>query len=319
MIPDLVIIEQMERTLKETNYDLGKKYGGKVRDNYILDDKRVIVTTDRISCFDRVIGTIPFKGQVLNQLAVFWFNHTRDIILNHMLANPDPNVMVVHECKPLPVELVIRGYITGSLWRDYAKGNRTMYGIEFKDGLKKDEKFPAPIVTPSTKAEYGQHDEPTSGPEIVSKGVVSQEIYDQMEHAALRLFAYGSEHVAQNNLILVDTKYEFGMWNGKLMLMDEIHTPDSSRFWYADTYNDLFASGREQRMLDKEYVRQWLIGKGFMGNGKAPGLSAEVILEAAKRYLKAYEQITGQRFIQAAGNITDRLTANLSKAGYLDN
>ncbi|MBI2646914.1 phosphoribosylaminoimidazolesuccinocarboxamide synthase, partial [Candidatus Woesearchaeota archaeon] len=263
----------------------------------IINGKRIIITTDRISAFDRILCSIPFKGQVLNQISAFWFEKTKNIVENHVINVPDPNVMIVNECKPYPVEMVVRGYITGvtttSAWYNYERGVRNFCGNILPDGLKKNQKFDKPIITPSTKAEYGLHDESISGEEILKRGLVDEKTYRKMESAALTLFEFGSNFVAKQNLILVDTKYEFGSFNGELVLIDEIHTPDSSRFWIKDTYDELFSKGQEPQKLDKEYVRQWLSNRGFVGEGPIPHIPDEVKIEAAKRYITAYEMITG--------------------------
>jgi phosphoribosylaminoimidazole-succinocarboxamide synthase len=308
-------------TLEKTDFNMGDRYEGKVRDNYILRDKRVIVTTDRISAFDRVLGTIPFKGQVLNQLAAFWFDKTKKIVKNHMIDIPDPNVMIVKECKPIAVEMVVRGYITGvtttSAWYNYQNGVRNFCGNALPEGMRKDQKFDRPIITPTTKAGKGEHDRPISGEETMEEGLVTKDLFEKMSEASLMLFDFGSKFVAKHGLILVDTKYEFGLLDGELMLMDEIHTPDSSRFWLAESYDELFRKGEEQRKLDKEYVRTWLAAQGYMGDGKPPKLTAEVVTEAARRYIEAYEKITGTKFEASESNVLQRIVNNLKKKGYM--
>jgi phosphoribosylaminoimidazole-succinocarboxamide synthase len=310
---------ELGNTLGKSDFKLPNKYEGKVRDNYSLPGgKRLIVTTDRISCFDHIVGSVPFKGQVLNQIAAFWFDHTKFIVKNHMVDVPDPNVMVVKECKALPVEVIVRGYITGSLWRDYKSGKRDIYGIKFPEGMMHQQPFDMPILTPSTKAEHGGHDVPITPQEIVGKKLVDRETWKKVEIAALKLFDHGTEILARQNLILVDTKYEFGLLDGEVVLIDEIHTPDSSRFWYLDTYKQLFEEGKEQKQMDKEYVRQWLINeRNWMGDGPIPGLSDEVRIEAARRYIEVYEQMTGKEFSWHRGNVLQRVTENLKKKGYL--
>ncbi len=322
MIPDNILKKQLKYTLEKINLNIGKKYEGKVRDNYILDNKRIIIVTDRISAFDRVLCTLPFKGQVLNQTSAFWFEKTKNIIKNHVIEVPDPNVMVVKECKLIPVEMVVRGYITGvtktSAWYNYEKGVRNFCGNAMPEGMKKNQKFDKPIITPTTKAEYGAHDESISGKEIVKMGLVDEKTYKQMEKAALALFDFGTKLVAKNNLILVDTKYEFGLdENENLILIDEIHTPDSSRYWIKSSYEKLFAAGQEPEKLDKEYVRQWLANKGFIGEGKIPEIHDDIKVEAAKRYIKAYEMITGKEFKAEVGDVKDRIKKNLKKVGYI--
>ncbi|MDP6548039.1 MAG: phosphoribosylaminoimidazolesuccinocarboxamide synthase, partial [Candidatus Woesearchaeota archaeon] len=254
MINDEILKNQLNFNLEKTNFNIGKRYEGKVRDNYLLGDKRLIITTDRISAFDRVLCTIPFKGQVLNQTSAFWFEKTKNIVKNHVIGVPDPNVTVARECKLIPVEMVVRGYLTGvtttSAWYNYEKGVRDFCGNKLPDGMKKDQKFDKPIITPSTKAEKGAHDESVSGEEMIKRGIVDEKIYRQMEKVAIELYNFGKELVAKNNLILVDTKYEFGLdEDGNLTLIDEIHTPDSSRFWIKDTYDKLFSEGKEPQKL----------------------------------------------------------------------
>ncbi|MBS3114424.1 phosphoribosylaminoimidazolesuccinocarboxamide synthase [Candidatus Woesearchaeota archaeon] len=319
MLSDTILKNQLKYTLDKTDFKIGKKYEGKVRDNYILDGKRIIITTDRISAFDRVLCTIPFKGQVLNQISAFWFEKASNIVKNHVISVPDPNVMIVKECKPYPVEMVVRGYITGvtttSAWYNYEKGIRNFCGNILPEGLKKNQKFDKPIITPSTKAEHGLHDESISREEIIKRGLVDEKIYKKMEKAALALFDFGTKLVAKNNLILVDTKYEFGELNGGLVLIDEIHTPDSSRFWIKDTYQELFSKGQEPQKLDKEYVRQWLANKGFIGEGSIPSIPDEVRIETAKRYMTAYEMVTGKEFKAGNENVLGRIRNNLEKSG----
>ena len=317
MLSENILKNQLKHTLDKTNFKIGRKYEGKVRDNYILNGKRIIITTDRISAFDRVLCSLPFKGQVLNQISAFWFEHTKKIIKNHVIGVPDLNVMLVKECKPYPVEMIVRGYITGvtttSAWYNYERGVRNFCGNKLPEGLKKNQKFDKPIITPTTKAEQGMHDESISRDEIIKRGLVDGKIYKSMEKASLELFDFGAKLVAKNNLILVDTKYEFGELDGKLVLIDEIHTPDSSRFWIKDTYEELFSKGQEPQKLDKEYVRQWLSNKGFIGDGPIPKIPDEVKIEAAKRYIKAYEMITGEKFEAINEDILKRIERRLRK------
>lgn len=323
MIPTNQIKKQLNNTLEETDFEkLGKKYKGKVRDNYIWGDKRVIITTDRISAFDRVLGTIPFKGQVLNQMTCFWFEKTKTIVKNHLIESIDPNVVIAKQCKPMPVEMVVRGYITGvtktSAWYNYNNGVRNFCGNLLPEDMKKDQRFDEPILTPSTKAEKESHDESVSKKDILKRGVVSKDDFDAMEEASFGLFEFGSRLLEKQGLILVDTKYEFGKdKEGNIVLIDEIHTPDSSRFWFLDTYVELFEKGNEQRKLDKEYVRKWLADQGYLGDGEPPKLVNDVRVEAAKRYIKAYELITGQDFNVGKKSIKNRIEENLMKSGYL--
>lgn len=319
MISDNILKAQLRHTLDKTSFKFGRKYEGKVRDNYILNGKRIIITTDRISAFDRVLCSLPFKGQVLNQVSAFWFEKTKRIIDNHLISVPDPNVMIVSECKPYPVEIIVRGYITGvtttSAWHNYQKGIRNFCGNKLPEGLRKNEKFDKPIITPTTKAGHGAHDESISGEEIVRRGLVDEKTYRLIEKKALELFDFGAKLVAKNNLILADTKYEFGELDGELVLIDEAHTPDSSRFWIRDTYEELFSNGQEPQKLDKEYVRQWLSNKGFLGDGLIPSIPNEVKIEAAKRYITAYEMITGNEFLANNEDVLERIMANLAKSG----
>ena len=293
---------QCARTLERTDLpELGTKYEGKVRDSYVRDGRRTIVATDRISAFDRVLGTIPFKGQVLNQMAAFWFERTREVAPNHVLSVPDPNVTVALECRLLPVEFVVRGYLTGvtntSIWTAYARGERVYCGHRLPEGLRKHERLPKPLLTPTTKAEQGAHDELTSRDAILASGVLSAELFDQAEAMVLRLFAEGQQWAEKQGLILVDTKYELGLDpEGRLRVVDEIHTPDSSRYWYLDGYERALAEGRDPKALDKEYVRRWLAEQGYRGEGPPPALPDEVRCEAARRYVESFERITGRAF-----------------------
>lgn len=310
---------QLSHTLKKTDFPtLGKKYEGKVRDNYTKNGKRVIIVTDRLSAFDRIITTIPFKGQVLNQMAQFWFSKTNDIIGNHTIESPDPNVTVAIECAPMPVEMVVRGYITGvtstSAWYHYERGERNFCGNRLPEGLKKNQKFQKPILTPSTKAEKGGHDESVSREEIIERGLITEKEFDEMARASFALYERGVEIAAKQGIILVDTKYEFGKTpEGKIVLIDEIHTPDSSRFWYADEYEKRLQIGEEQKKIDKEYLREWLAAKGFIGEGPVPEIPDDVRIETARRYIEAYELITGQTFKAEVGEVHARIQKNLTK------
>lgn len=279
---------------------LGKKYQGKVRDFYKSGDKRILITTDRISAFDRVLGYIPYKGQVLNELSAFWFEKTRDIVANHLITIPHPNVAIVVDAKPYPVEMVVRGYISGvtktSLWKAYESGERIIYGIKFPEGLRKNQKLPQPVITPTTKAEGGAHDEKLTREEILKKKLVAAKIYLQMEKAALALYKRGNEICQRRGLILVDTKYEFADYKGKLILIDEIHTPDSSRFWRAKNYKDRFEKGLEPENFDKEFFRLWYAKQNYRGDGEPPKMSSQLQTKTAIRYIKIYEMITGKKF-----------------------
>ncbi|MFH1134020.1 MAG: phosphoribosylaminoimidazolesuccinocarboxamide synthase [Nanoarchaeota archaeon] len=306
------IRSELNNTLERTDLGIGERHEGKVRDSYVLAGKRILVTTDRLSCFDKIVGTVPFKGQVLNQMAAYWFAETEGVIRNHLLEVPDPNVMVVKECVPLPVEVIVRGYITGSLWRDYASGKRNMYGLRFPEGLAKDEQLPEPIITPTTKALHGAHDIPISKDEILRRRICMPKSWERVEEAALGLYRKANEVLAERNLILVDTKYEFGTLGKSVVLMDEIHTPDSSRYWYRDSFFDLFREGKDQKSMDKEFVRQWLLGQGFSGDGIPPKLPDEIKIEAARRYIEVFEQITGQEFKREKGAVLERIRKRLA-------
>ncbi len=303
MLEEDVLRAGLHEVIDATEFDgLGRRESGKVRDIYLQPGRRILVTTDRISAFDCVLGTVPFKGQVLTQIAAFWFDQTRDIAPNHLEAVPDPNVMVVRECEQLPLEFIVRGYITGvtetSAWYNYSKGVRNFCGNVLPEGLHKDEKLLRPILTPTTKLE--KHDRPISRDEAIAEGLISPSDFDAAADICFRLYERGSQIAARQGLILVDTKYEIGKLDGRLVVTDEIHTPDSSRYWYMDTYEDLFKAGKEQRKLDKEYVREWLAARGFRGRGTPPSLPDEVRIEAARRYIAAYEVITGRRFAPGA-------------------
>ncbi len=317
MIPTDQIQAQLPFCLEETDFPtLGEKYIGKVRDNYTSGNKRYLISSDRLSAFDRVICTIPFKGQVLTQMAKFWFEQTRDIIGNHVVSYPDPQVCVGIQCTPLPIEMVVRGYITGvtstSAWFNYEKGVRNFCGNILPEGLKKNQKFDTPILTPSTKAEHGDHDESVSKEEILKRTSLTPEQYDFIAAASLKLYNRGVEVAAKQGIILVDTKYEFGLTPaGEIVLIDEIHTPDSSRFWFADEYERRFAVGEEQKKIDKEYLREWLAERGFTGDGEIPVIPDEIRVETARRYIEAYELVTGQTFEAETGDVTERIRKNL--------
>ena len=309
------IREQLPYTLDAfEGGELGECYKGKVRENFYVGDEIIMVTTDRVSAFDHVLGTIPFKGQILTEIANFWFEKTKEIAPNHIISSPDPQVLVAKKAETLPVEVIVRGYITGSLWREYEQGINGQYGFMLPEGLKKDQKFDTPILTPSTKAEYGEHDEPISRETIVN-GLVVESIYTKAEAYALALFAAGQEWAAKQGLILVDTKYEFGMVNGELIVIDEIHTPDSSRYWIADEYEARFNTGDGQKMLDKENIRQWLIERGFSGEGTPPALTDEIRVALAESYIELYTKLTGRDFHPKLGDVKSRIANNLEKAG----
>lgn len=289
----------LTRTLRKTDLELPGRYEGKVRDVYPLGDALVLVATDRISAFDHVLRqTIPCKGQVLNGIAAHFFAASADTVPNHMIAVPDPNVTVGIRCDPVPIEFVVRGYLAGHAWRTYEGGGRTLCGVTLPGGLRQNEAFPEPILTPATKATEG-HDEDISRDEILQRGLLDTETLDLLEGYARALFAKGTAMAAERGLILVDTKYEFGCTpDGRYVVMDEIHTPDSSRYFYADTYADLLARNQPQRQLSKEFVREWLMANGFQGReGETlPDLTDSFRLEVAERYAELYEALTGERF-----------------------
>jgi phosphoribosylaminoimidazole-succinocarboxamide synthase len=268
---------------------------GKVRDVFEIGDKLLIYTSDRISAFDRVLGLVPHKGEVLNALSLYWFRHTSDIVPNHIIKSITPRSVLVKKCDVFPVEVVVRGYLTGSAWRDYSAG-RGVSGIELPEGMRMNERFEEPLVTPSTKADRGTHDVPISAEDVVAQGLATEEQWETLSSVALSLYARGSEICSHRGLILVDTKYEFGLLDGKIVLIDELHTPDSSRFWYADSYEELFAQGEKQRKIDKEYFRQWLMEQGYSGDGTPPEIPEEILREVSKRYIRAYETIIGKSF-----------------------
>jgi phosphoribosylaminoimidazole-succinocarboxamide synthase len=315
MISDALIKEQLGNVLEETAFpEYGTCIKGKVRDSYRRGDRRIMVASDRISAFDIVLGTIPFKGQVLNQMAAYWFDKTKDIIPNHVISMPDPNVMVVHECEQLPLEFIVRGYITGvtktSAWYNYSNGVRNFCGNRLPEGLVKDQKFDRPILTPTTKHE--KHDRSISRDEAIQEGLIDARTFDEAAEICFALFERGVQHASTRGIILVDTKYELGKLNGKLVVSDEVHTPDSSRYWYADTYETLFKAKKDQRKIDKEYVREWLADRGFLGDGEPPSLTDTVRLEAAKRYISAYELISGEAFQITQGPIRERVRRALA-------
>ncbi|MFX0145799.1 MAG: phosphoribosylaminoimidazolesuccinocarboxamide synthase [Candidatus Hodarchaeota archaeon] len=317
-----VIKKQLNYTLNETNFsNLGKLYRGKVRDNYIQEDRRIIIATDRLSAFDRVITTIPFKGQMLNQVSSFWFEKTKNIVKNHIIEVPDPNISVVHQCQTLPIEIIVRAYITGTAWRNYLKGEHTS-GIMLPSGLRKNQKLDEVLVTPSTKAESG-HDIYISKEHIIEENMVEKEIYEEMEEAALKLFKFGQEYCRKNGLIMVDTKYEFGLKEGELMVIDEIHTQDSSRFWILDSYDTRFEKEEEPEILDKEIFRGWLmetypeIFPDIKPDEEIPLISEDIKIELATRYMRSYKKITGLDFKAEVEDVNQRILKSLKEANYL--
>ena len=312
------IKKQLVYTLDEFKIEknIGEHYRGKVRDNYYMDDQILMITSDRVSAFDRVLGTIPFKGQILTEIANFWFDKTKDIVPNHIISSPDPQVLIAKKAKTLPVEIIIRQYITGSLWREYSSGINGQYGFDLEDGFKENQKFETLIITPSTKAEYGEHDQPISRENIIND-LVPEEIYSQAEKYALELFRIGQEWADKMGLILVDTKYEFGIYNDELIVIDEIHTPDSSRYWIKDTYEANYQKGLSQDMLDKENIRQWLIEQGFKGEGLPPELTDDIRILLSEKYIELYKKLTGKDFVPYTGDVKNRILNNLEKVSIL--
>jgi len=305
-------------TLDQTAFPgFAARYEGKVRDNYSTrDGRRVIIVTDRISAFDRVLGTLPFKGQVLNGLAAYWFEQTRSIVPNHLLSVIDPSAMECVECEPLAVEMVVRGYLTGvsdtSILTAYQRGERVFCGHTLADGMKPHQRLPEPLLTPTTKAAHGQHDANVSREELLASGAVSAADFDRAAEYALALFAFGQKLCAERGLIMVDTKYEFGKSSdGRIILIDEIHTPDSSRFWFRKSYEERFARGETPESFDKEYLRRWLAAQGFRGDGPIPNIPEEVRLEASRRYIEACEMVQGTAFVPDLEAPLPRLTRNL--------
>lgn len=306
--------------VKETNFNFPGQtgfYKGKVRDVYSFQDKLVVVVTDRISAFDVVLPEpIPFKGQVLNQIAAKFLQATRAIVPNWLTGVPDPNVTLGIKCQAMPVEMVIRGYLAGHAWREYKSGKRILCGVPLPEGLKENDKLPHPIITPTTKASEG-HDEDISKEDIIKKGLVSRQDYEKMESYTYALFNKGTEMAAEQGLILVDTKYEFGKLADQIYLIDEVHTPDSSRYFYKEGYDERQARGEKQKQLSKEFVRQWLIDNGFQGKDgqKIPEMTGEIIKSISDRYIELYEQVTGEQFIKAGTeDILDRIGQNILKS-----
>lgn len=321
MIDRKTIIQNIDHSITSISVrGLGQKQSGKVRDWFVKDNLRILVSTDRISAFDRVLGHIPFRGAVLTKLSEYWFEKTRDIIQNHMIGVIDPNIMLVSECKALPVEVVVRGYITGvtdtSLWRKYSEGERVIYGIRFPEGLVKNQKLKNPVITPTTRATGpGGHDEPITAKEVIKQKLVPPKIWKQIEKVAIKLFERGSKIALKGGFILADTKYEFGLdKKGKLILIDEIHTPDSSRFWQKATYNQRFKKGEEVENYDKEVMRIWFREHNYSGKGKPPKMPTDLIVKVAERYMEVYEKLSGQKFtIDLSVPPKDRVVQNLSK------
>lgn len=311
----------MSQAITKTNFSFpGQKdvYHGKVREVYNIDDEYLLmVVTDRISAFDVVLPRgIPYKGQVLNQIASKFLDATSDIVPNWKIASPDPNVTFGHKCEPYPVEMIVRAYLTGSSWRTYKSGARSICGVPIPDGMNEHQRFIHPIVTPTTKAEQGLHDEDISREEIIKTGLVAEEEYDLLEKYSMELFNRGSEIASEHGLILVDTKYEFGKKDGEIYLIDEIHTPDSSRYFYADVYKERFDKGQSQKQLSKEFVREWLMSHGFQGQAgqEVPEMTDEFVTQVSERYIELFEKITGDRFIRAdISDVEARIEKNVNE------
>lgn len=307
----------------EIDLPLPDRRDGKVRVSWSCgEQERLIVTTDRLSAFDRILAGVPYKGQVLNQLSAWWFERTSDIIANHVIDVPDPNALRARSATPLPVEVVVRGYITGvtdtSLWGMYSEGAREMYGYAFPDGLTKNSPLPEPIITPTTKAAEGGHDEPLTCDDVVERGLLDAGVWERTQRAALEIFARGQQLGADAGLILADTKYEFGMTDdGELIIIDELHTPDSSRWWVTDSFDDRVNTGHEPESLDKEVVRRAYADIGYKGDGPVPAVADDVWSATTARYVLAYERLTGTSFQPAAYPVPQRLTHHLTTAGLL--
>lgn len=318
-VPREALVRALGHTLEGTNFkELSNRYEGKVRDNYRMPTgERAIIVTDRVSAFDRVLGTLPFKGQVLNSLASWWFRKTRDLAPNHFISQPDPNITIATECEPIAAEFVVRSYLTGvtstSVWTHYNAGAREFCGHKLPDGLRKNQALPEAILTPSTKAEKGGHDVSVSRADLLASGKVSARDFDEAAEIAHALFAFGRAWCTERGLMLVDTKYEFGKTkDGRVMVIDEIHTPDSTRYWLAGSYAARMEHGEEPESFDKEYLRRWLAASGFTGEGRIPAIADEVRVEAAARYIDACETIWGEPFVPDAREPIARMRKNLN-------
>jgi phosphoribosylaminoimidazole-succinocarboxamide synthase len=323
MISQIDLYNLLPQALSETHLPLPGRTSGKVRDWYNLSNQnRLIITTDRLSAFDRILAQVPYKGQVLNQLSNWWFSQTADIIPNHIVSLPDPNASIVKEAEPFLVEVVVRGYITGvtttALWYRYALGERDIYGYHFRDGLEKNCALPVPIITPTTKGGLTGHDERLTCAEVTEKGLLDESTWEQVQSAALAIFRYGQKLANEAGLILVDTKYEFGRSaDGQVLLIDEVHTPDSSRFWKADTYESQLFAGKEPENFDKEFVRIAYAELGYRGDGEIPSVPVDLWVAASQRYITIYEMLTGQTFEPGKYPVEPRLVENLKNAGII--
>lgn len=314
MVSRTQLQDQLPHCLSSISLEgLGPKIEGKVRDCYVIGDTRILIASDRLSAFDVVLTTIPFKGQLLTQLALHWFRLTEHIVKNHIIDTPHPNVMVTREVQILPIEVIVRGYLTGSAWRDYEAGN-AISGVVLPPGMTRFERFETPIITPSTKAERGHHDTPIASAEIVRQGIIEARLWEQVQEVALALFAFGSQEARKQGLILVDTKYEFGLLpDGTLLIADEIHTPDCSRYWMQSSYSDRVANGQDPDMLDKEFVRRHLIQLGWMGEGTPPVLADAFRVETAEKYIQSYQAVTGTSFEANVGPVEADIRKSLSR------
>lgn len=319
MLTHQQLLNALPHCLDKTDFpQLGERYDGKVRDVYLdkAHGRRILITTDRVSAFDHILGLIPYKGQALNQLAGWWFEQTADIVPNHVIDIPDPNVTIGREAEPIPIEVVVRGYITGvtktSLWYQYSNGNRSPYGIDLPDGMQKYDQLPQPIITPTTKAAQGEHDMPVTREEILEQQIVPTARWEEIETVAIALFKRGQAIAAKAGLILVDTKYEIGLIDGQLTLIDEIHTPDSSRYWIAESWGkDGDGANKEPENFDKEFLRKWYAAQGYRGDGIPPQMPDLFRATVAGRYIEAYEKLTGKMFEVDDRPVLDRIHQNL--------
>ncbi len=319
MISQADLETSLDRAVHSVDFQgrLRKHHSGKVRDIFVVDDHRLLfVTSDRISVFDRVVGAVPFKGQVLSGISNWWMERVADIVPHHLLAVPHANCVIARKCSPLPIEVIVRGYLTGnsptSIWTAYEAGGRSYCGHDLPDGLTRHQLLPVPLLTPTTKGGVGEHDELISREEIIEQGLVPAALYDRIQTVALELYRRGAEQAARSGLLLADTKYEFGLdEDGVLTLIDEIHTPDSSRYWFAADYQARVDAGQEPRGLDKDYVRNHMKSQGFVGNGEAPVLPAEIRIEAARRYISLYELLTGLSFTPDFSSLEDAVLDHL--------
>ena len=302
---------EIANTIKETNFNFGKRVQGKVRDCYIKDKELLIVSTDRISCFDVCFSTIPFKGQILNSLSQFWLKNVQDIIPTHLIEVIDPNIMLTKRCEVIPVEFVVRGAIVGSGWRSYQKDG-TVSGIKLPSGLKRYQMLEQPILTPSTKAESGQHDQPFSKEDIISSKILSEKTFKMLEEVSIELYKRGYNHAAERGLILADTKYEFGFLNDEIYLIDEVHTLDNSRYWDKESYEERFSEGKAPVMLDKQTARIWLNDRGFFGDGELPSIPDSWRVEFANQYLESFKKLTGEDFKPVTGNHIERMKQSIA-------